>query len=379
MKIDAITTKLYRIPPTVPWEDATHHVHALEFIISQVHTDSGLTGVGFAYTTGVGGSAVLALINDYLAGMLIGEDPLAINRLWRRMYDQLHRCGTGGINTLALAAMDIAFWDIAGQYLREPLHHLLGAARRQIPAYGSGIDLFMTETELLDHVGFFLEAGFETIKMKVGKVDPLEDLARVNAVRRLIGPQRQLMVDANQKWSAWEAIPRLQLLQAVQLTCIEEPLHAEDVAGHADLRRMARIPIAVGESLYTQHQFLDYLRAEAVDIVQPDVCRVGGITEWIRIAHLAAAFHRPVAPHYLPEISVSVLCGIDNGLILESVRGGSFSEMGILQNPLRIEHGYALPFDAPGHGIIFDFARLSAFEVSSESLRTQDLTSAKAT
>src|SRR6185295_10692016 len=166
-------------------------------------------------------------------------------------------------------------------------------------------------------------------------------------------PQRRLMVDANQKWTTWEAITRLQLLQAAQLTWIEEPLHAEDIAGHADLRRHLPTPLAIGESLYTKHQFMEFLRAEAVDIVQADVCRVGGITEWISIAHLSATFHRPVAPHYLAEISASVLCGVENGLMLEWVHGGSFTEMGVLHNRIRLKQGYVVPFDEPGHGIKF--------------------------
>lgn len=106
-------------------------------------------------------------------------------------------------------------------------------------------------------------------------------------------------------------------LQNATVMRVEEPLHAEDIHGHAELRRMASIPLAAGESLYSKHQFLDYLRADVVDIVQADVCRVGGITEWIRVANLSAAYHKPVAPHYMAELSVSVLCGVDNGVILE--------------------------------------------------------------
>jgi L-alanine-DL-glutamate epimerase-like enolase superfamily enzyme len=116
---------------------------------------------------------------------------------------------------------------------------------------------------------------------------------------------------------------------------------------------------------------------DAVDIIQADVCRVGGITEWVRIANLAAAYHRPIAPHYLAEISVAVLCGVDNGLMLEWVRGGSFSEMGILQESLHLQQGMAFPFNEPGHGIKFDFNKLSFYEVTSEQLQSLNLLSAK--
>ena len=378
MRIEAITSKLYRIPPTVPWEDATHRVTGLEYVVTQVHTDAGPTGVGFAYTTGIGGSAILALVDDYCAGMLRGEDPLAVERLWASLNRQLHRCGTGGINTLALAAVDIALWDIVAQHRQTPLHRLLGAVRERIPAYGSGIDLFMDERALLEHVATFLGQGFATVKIKIGRDDPDEDAHRVSAVRRLIGPRRGLLVDANQRWTVPEAITRLHRLADAGLRWVEEPLHAEDVAGHADLRRMVRLPLAVGESLYTKHQFRDYLHAGAVDVVQADVARVGGITEWLRVAHLAAAYHRPVAPHYLAEISVAVLCAVDNAAVLEWVRGGSFSEMGVLEEPMRLESGTAFPFDRPGHGIRFDFAKLAPYEVTAEQLRRENLASAKA-
>jgi L-alanine-DL-glutamate epimerase-like enolase superfamily enzyme len=184
-------------------------------------------------------------------------------------------------------------------------------------------------------------------------------------------------VDANQKWSVAEATARLKMLHQARLLWVEEPLHAENVNGHADLRRMVQLPLAVGESLYTKDQFLRYLGLDAMDIVQADVCRVGGISEWVRIANLAAAYHRPIAPHYLAEISVAALCGIDNGLILEWVRGGSFSEMGVLQEPMRVQQGVAFPFEAPGHGIKFDFDRLSAYEFTSAQLQRLDLRSAK--
>lgn len=377
MKIEGVVSKLYRIPPTVRWEDATHHVTGLEFVITEIQVAGGLTGTGFAYTTGVGGSAILALIDDYCANMLIGENALETERLWSLLNRQLHRCGTGGINTLALGAIDIALWDITAQHYGVPLHRLLGVARTSVPAYGSGIDLFMERDALLDHVQTFLDAGFRTVKIKIGRDDPAEDVARVMAVRDLIGPQRGLIVDANQRWSVAEALPRMQALREAGLLWVEEPLHAENIAGHADLRRLTGMPIAAGESLYTKHQFLDYLSANAVDVVQADICRVGGVTEWLRIAHLAAAYHRPVAPHYVAELSVALLCGIENASLLEWVRGGTFSEMGVLETPLDLRDGVARPYETPGHGIRFNQVALEPFEIDSETLRSSRLTSAK--
>ncbi|MCA9177078.1 MAG: mandelate racemase/muconate lactonizing enzyme family protein [Planctomycetales bacterium] len=377
MKIAAVASQLYQIPPTVSWEDATHRVANLEFIVTRITTDSGIVGVGFAYTTGIGGSAILALIDDYCGAMLIGRDPRQIERLWSFLHGQLHRSGTGGINTLALSAIDIALWDITAKSLGTPLHQLLGARRDSIPTYGSGIDLFLSKDELVAEVEGWLAEGHNAVKVKIGRDTAEDDLDRLLAVRKLIGPRRRLFVDANQRWSVPECMTRLQALSVVDIGWIEEPLHAEDIRGHADLRNLTRLPIALGESLYTRHQFADYLQANAVDFVQADVCRVGGISEWMKIANLAAAFHRPMAPHYLSEISVSVMCAIDNADILECVRGGSFTEMGALKSPLRMENGHAFPFDAPGHGVDFDDDRLAPYLIDPLTLRDRNLASAK--
>ena len=377
MKIEGLTAELYRIPPSTHWEDATHRVPALEFVVAQVHTDAGVVGTGFTYSVGVGGSAIVSLLLDYCAGMLVGQDPLRIAQVWDMLHDQLHRCGTGGINTLALAAVDLALWDIAGKHYDTSVYRLLGGTRDSVPAYGSGINLHLDESALLSQVEGLLNRGFSTFKIKIGRDDPYEDLARIEAVQRLIGSKHHLIVDANQKWNFAEALPRAQLLRDHGLLFLEEPLHAEDISGHAGLRQLTGMAIAAGESLYTNHQFLEYLRADAVDIVQADICRVGGLTPFVQIAQLAHAFHRKVAPHFLAEISVTGLCGIPNGLILEWVLGGSLSEMGVLEEPLRLENGVAYPFDRPGHGIRFDFARLAPYRSDAEQLRKLDLRSAK--
>ncbi|RWA77943.1 MAG: mandelate racemase/muconate lactonizing enzyme family protein [Mesorhizobium sp.] len=377
MKIVDVASRLYHIPPTVSWEDATHRVASLEFIITSVTTDAGLVGTGFAYTTGIGGSAILALIDDYCGKMLVGQDPRHVERLWSFLYGQLHRSGTGGINTLALGAIDIALWDIAAMSYNVPLHRLLGARRENIPTYGSGIDLFLDCDALLSQVDGFLSQGHNAVKIKIGRNDAEEDLERVAAVKKLIGPTRRLFVDANQRWNVADCMSRLQKLAPFDLGWIEEPLHAEDVRGHADLRRLVSQPIAIGESLYTRHQFADYLQANAVDFVQADVCRVGGISEWLKIANLSASFHRTMAPHYMAELSVSVMCAIDNAYILECVHGGSFSEMGVLQTELRLENGVALPVETPGHGVEFDDEKLKPFALDPAELRTLNMQSAK--
>jgi L-alanine-DL-glutamate epimerase-like enolase superfamily enzyme len=378
VRIESVSSRLYRLPPTVHWEDSTHHVSALEYIVTDIETDSGLVGTGISYTTGVGGTAIVALVDDYCARMLAGEDPLAVGRHWETLGRQLRRSGTG-LAQLALSAVDTALWDLAGKEAGVPLHRLLGGCRDAVPAYGSGIDLFLDEDALLAHVEELLALGFDWIKIKVGREDPAEDAVRVAAVRRLIGPRRRLCVDANQVWELPDAVRHAGALAAAgaDLAWLEEPLHPEDVDGHASLRARVPLPIAIGESVYTDSQFLAYLRAGAVDIVQPDLCRVGGFTGFMRIAQLAAAHHLPVAPHYVAEITLPALCAIPNGLVLEWVRGGTLGELGVLAEPMRLEQGVAHASAAPGHGVVLDRDALAPYEVDVESLRLLDTRAAK--
>jgi L-alanine-DL-glutamate epimerase-like enolase superfamily enzyme len=378
VRIESVRSRLYRIPPTVRWEDSTHHVTALEYVVTEISTDAGVVGTGLSYTTGVGGTAIVALVDDYCAGMLRGQDATAVGRIWSFLEKQLRRNGTGLVQ-LALSAIDTALWDIVGKSTGRPLHRLLGASHDRVPVYGSGIDLFLDEAGLLEHVDAMLGAGFEWVKIKVGRDDPGEDVSRVRAVRALLGPGRRLCVDANQVWTLPDARRHSAALEAAgaDLVWLEEPLHPEDVRGHADLRRSTSLPVALGESVYTESQFLRYLEADAVDVVQPDVCRVGGFTGFVRVAQLAAAFHRPVAPHYVAELTVGALCAVPNALVLEWVRGGTLTELGVLREPLRIEGGIAYPYERPGHGLDLDLDALAPYEIDPETLRATDTRAAK--
>lgn len=377
MKITEVSTTVYRIPPTVSWEDATHIVSGLEFIIVKIKTNTGLIGTGLSYTVGIGGSAIKALIDDYIVNMVIGKDPCNIEEIWNDLFRQLHRCGTGGINSLALAAIDVGLWDILGKYYDKPLYKLIGGARDRIPAYGSGIDFNLSLNELLELVDGYVIQGYQTVKIKIGKDHPEEDVERIIKVKERLGPARRLLVDANQKWNAAEAIQVFRDLDQYQLGWIEEPISSEDIEGHTRLRRSMTTPLAIGESLYNKYQFLDYLKAGAVDIVQADVARVGGITEWIKIAHLADAWHRPMAPHFLMELSVHLLCGVPNGLILENVSGGSLSEMGVLEVPFTAKNGFCVPPDDPGHGIRLNDAALEPFRFDAQKLKNANFRSNK--
>jgi L-alanine-DL-glutamate epimerase-like enolase superfamily enzyme len=269
-----------------------------------------------------------------------------------------------GFTSFAIAPLDIALWDLVAQSVGRPLYEVLGGCREEIPAYGSGINLHLDLDGLLGQIQGFLDLGYRAVKLKVGRPDPEEDRERVRAVRQLVGPAVAIMVDANLAWTAAEAVRRGAMLEPFGVAWLEEPIPRHDVGGHARVRSALRIPLAVGENLYTKHEFADYLRNDAVDVVQADVCRVGGITEWIKIAHLAHAWNLPMAPHVVYELSVSLLCAAPNGMIAEMVEGGTLTDLGVLAEPLLPQRGMGTPPRRSGHGVVFDEAALRRHAVA---------------
>jgi L-alanine-DL-glutamate epimerase-like enolase superfamily enzyme len=364
MRITEIDTRLYRIPPAVRIQDAIQHVTHWEFIVCTVTTDAGIRGTGFAYTNGMGGTAIRELVDTYLTPLVVGCDPIDVERIWRACWWELHSLGSGGMTRFALGALDIALWDILAQHAQMPLYRFLGGTRERISAYASAINMHLDGEPLLDQMRGFLEQGYRAVKMKVGRDNPAEDVERVGSVRRTIGPGVKLMLDVNQAWTAGEAIRRTMLLRPFDPFWLEEPILADDRQGHVHVRQATSVPIAIGETMYTRYEFADFIRAGAVDIVQADIIRVGGFTEWMKIAKLAESFNLPVAPHFMMELSVHALCAVPNGLILEDLRGGSLTDLGILVEPLHVKNGELGPSDRPGHGIVLNTEALQTHEVT---------------
>ena len=362
MKVETIQTAGFRIPLARPWGDQTHSIDHIELVVTDVRTDSGTAGTGFAYTVGTGARAVEALLDGYIAPLLEGTE-VAPRAQWWRMWRSLHDAGGGGLTTIAIAACDIALWDAVAKAQGRPLTAVLGQFRSSIPAYGSGVNLNLGPRDLEEQVRRWLDGGYAAFKVKVGHPEPEADLERLAMVRRVIGDGAKLMVDANQGWDVAAAESALRTYQRFNLTWVEEPLLSDDVSGHAALRRRVEQQLAIGENVYTAYQFNDYLRQDACDVVQADVVRVGGITPWLEIADLARVWGRPMAPHFMLELSGQLLCCIPNGLVLEDVDGGSFRELGILAEDVGVERGRFTPPERPGHGIVFDPARLDRYAV----------------
>lgn len=343
------------LPPPVPRSDAIQSFVTQETPIVRIRCADGSEGTGYSYTIGTGGSSVIALLRDHLAPRLIGRDPSEVERLWRELLFTTHATSVGAVTSLALAAIDTALWDWRCRRDGQPLWRAAGGAQRDIPVYTTeGGWLHLSPDQLVEEALAAKEAGLRGAKIKVGKPSLADDIARLAAVRGAVGTRFEIMVDANQCFTLGEALRRAPHYAALQIGWLEEPLPADDLAGHVRLASTATLPIAVGESLYSPGQFGDYVRAGACQIVQVDVARVGGITPWLKVAHLAETCNLAVAPHFLMELHVSLTTAVPNGAWLEYIPQLD----AIATSRVRIEQGRAVPPEAPGLGIAWDWPEI---------------------
>ena len=352
------------LPPVVR-TDAIQSFQCQETPMVRIWDADGASGTGYSYTIGTGGSAVMAMLRDCLVPFLLGKDADDIDGIWTGMLFRTHAATVGAITALAMAAIDTALWDLRCRRAKLPLHKAAGGAKSKIAVYTTeGGWLHHPPEQLIDETLKAREEGFAGAKLKVGKPTGAEDRRRLSAVRAKIGPDFELMVDANQRFSAAEALRRAALFADLDLGWFEEPLPADDVDGHVRLQAGTRIPIAVGESLYSPGQFADYLKRNACGIVQVDVARIGGITPWLKVAHLAECFNLAVCPHFLMELHVSVCAAAPSAAWVEYIPQLD----AVATSRMTIEGGHAVAPDAPGVGIAWRWDELQRRARSSHTL-----------
>lgn len=357
MKIERIETAYYRLPLEASG-DAGHGLLDTEELITLKLYAGGLEAHGYTYTIGKGGRAIKALIDHDIAPAVLGADAADIEGVWRTLWQRLLYVGRGGLAAFAVAALDVALWDLRGLAANRPLYAVIGAEARAIPAYGSGVDLPKPLDGLLRQTEAFMERGLPGVKVKIGRADPREDEERVAAVRRLVGPDVDLMVDANMAWSAHEALERGRRLEQYGLYWYEEPSIPEDVAGHAMLARELAAPIAVGESLHSPFEFQRYVDERALHVLQIDPITNGGITVSLRALAMADAAGLKTSSHYTDELSAHLLCASRGAVYLEK---HAFALDPYLQEPQQVVGGHVRPTEAPGTGMRFDEAALAPY------------------
>ncbi|MEY4697313.1 MAG: hypothetical protein RIT14_1741 [Pseudomonadota bacterium] len=341
---------LVDLVPKVKRTDAIQSFKSQETIFVTLTDTDGAQGRGYSYTIGDGGPSVLALLRHTLLPALMGREGDMIEAIWRDLLFTSHATAVGPIMSLALAAIDTALWDLRGHRTGLPLHRLAGGAKARVPMYSTeGGWLHLAPSALVEDALAMQASGFLGSKIKIGKPTVAADAARLDAVRAAVGPDYEIMTDANQSMTQPEAARRLPLLESLNIGWFEEPLPADDIAGHARLARQSRVPIAVGESLYSPGQFADYIAAGACGIVQADVARIGGITPWLKVAHMAEAHNLAICPHFLMEIHVSLVCAVPNAPWLEYI-----PQLDDIAAPMAREGGFAIAPTAPGIGIDWD-------------------------
>jgi L-alanine-DL-glutamate epimerase-like enolase superfamily enzyme len=309
-RVDTIRLSSITLPLATPISDAKvltgrqKPMTEVSFLFAEIRTTQGHEGVGFSYSKRAGGAGQYAHACE-IAPVIIGEDPNDIARLWTKLAWAGASVGRSGLATQAIAAIDIALWDLKAKRADLPLAKLLGAHRDSVRTYNTSGGFLHTPIEqVLENAAASLGAGIGGIKLKVGQPDWRTDMARLEAVREHLDDDVPLMVDANQQWDRGTAMRMGRLLEPFGLVWIEEPLDAYDAAGHAELAQALDTPIATGEMLASVAEHVRMIEAGAADIVQPDAPRIGGITQFLKLAALAEHRQLPIAPHFAMEIHV---------------------------------------------------------------------------
>jgi len=394
MIITDVTTIKLRFRMDIAMADAIHYMPERPALLVQVHTDEGIVGLGEAAAYGGFLESTEALVVGELRRTILGQDPFRIEKLWQMMATRAHQRGRRGMLMQAISGVDIALWDIVGQATRTPLYRLLGGYRDSLRAYASAGFYAQNKSPdaLAEEVAGYAERGFGCVKIKVGRqpealLNPLndmpaadyatvsfaEDIERVRAARRAIGPRVKLAIDANNAWTPSQALLFMRQVEDQDIYWLEEPVGTEDIDGSALVAQQLATPVAGYETESSLTGFRELITRQAVDIVQPDVIWSGGITESRKIAALAHAYGKPVIPH----VFSSAVASIANMHFIASIPNGSWLEFDQNPNPLRSElfeepllldesASIRLP-ERPGLGIRLNQATVDRYRIEQHS------------
>jgi D-galactarolactone cycloisomerase len=296
MKISTVTTHVLEAPLTVPFRWSFNRADTRSTVLVEITTENGLTGWGECF----GPARPIAAIIEAFGPLLINADALAIEAIWQDLYNKFRDQGQKGMVISAISGVDIALWDIKGKYFNAPIHQMMGGPlRSEVEAYATGM-YRRDDGDPLDYLveealGYVAE-GFRGVKLKLG-FDVEGDVAIARAVREAVGPDIKLMMDANHGYDVIDAIRLGRRVEDLDIRWFEEPVVPEDLAGYREIKAALSIPLAGGECDFTRYGFRDILTSRSIDIIQPDTCAAGGLSECKKIADMANAFHVRYVPH----------------------------------------------------------------------------------
>ena len=343
--IESVRSDFYRVPLDEVLSDSTHgSIPHFEMVTVRIRDKDGGEGMGYTYAVNSGAAAFKALIDGYLTDVLLGRDADGTEKLWQDMWWKVHYSGRGGHATSAISAIDVALWDLKARRLKMPLWRLFGGYDPVVDVYAGGIDLDFTVEALLKQADGFLQHGHRAIKMKVGRPRLSEDIERVRSMRRHLSVDFPIMVDANMRWTADQAIQAARALRDFNLVWLEEPT----------------IPVATGENMHTLYEFQQMISAGGVTYPEPDVSNCGGMTVFRKIAAVAEAHNLPVTSHGAHDLTVQLMAASPNRRLME-VHGFSLDRF--VADPMKIANGFTTAPERPGHGIELDFKGLERYRV----------------
>ncbi len=357
--IESISVATARVPLDTVTAFATRTVSARDYALVRVRSVDGAEGIGFCYAGSAAGTLVADAVEQLLAPLLIGQNSLRVEGLWQRMFQESILHGRAGSVMRALSILDCALWDLNARSAGLPLYHYLGACVEDaVPAYASGGYYLAGKTpkKLGAEMAGYVKAGFTAVKMKVGRLSPKEEEARVRAAREAVGPEVELMLDAN---NAWQDLPTaMRYMERFELYdpyWIEEPFFPDDIENHARLARATRVTVATGEIGTGRWHFKEILDKGAAQILQHDAAVCGGISEWRRIAATASSYNVTICPHWFHDLHVHLVAATPNARYVEFFPDDQVLNFRrLVDTQLKHKGGRLLLPKTPGVGFGFD-------------------------
>lgn len=356
MIVSEVRTRLVEVPLPQPIGTSIHQMRSVGCVLVEVVTVDGVAGQSLIFA--LNGERVRSL-DEMVVGLgerIVGRRVDETEGVWHDLWLAINAMGHKGVTISALSAIDVAMWDAFGRTLQMPLHRLWGSCRDRVATYASsGLWLSYSIDELVAEAQSFVAAGFAGMKMRLGSERARDDVARVAAVRGVIGDDIELFADLNQGLGPKQAIRLGRLLEPYRLSWLEEPVAAYDLAGHAQVRAALDVPIASGETEYTRHGMQAMLAAGAADVLMPDLQRIGGFSEFRKASAVASGWNIPVSSHFFTELSLCLAGSLANFISVEHVDW--FAPL--FNETMELVDGQLVVPDRPGHGFTFDEAAVA--------------------